>query len=47
MGWAFIIEIYCIMIVVVSDIGSDVPLKSRFEIAITDALRMTKWFVKC
>ena len=42
---------YCqnvqVLSVVISDIGFEGPLESRFEIVIIHALRMTKWFVKC
>ena len=42
----YIVEMYCDLSVV-SDLGFEGPLKSRFEIAINHALRMTKLFVKC
>ena len=46
MGWRFIVEMYGVLSVVVSNLRFEGPLESWFEIAIMHALGMTKWFVK-
>ena len=47
MAWGFIVEMYFVLRVVVSSLGFEGLLESRFEIAIIHALGMAEWFVKC
>ena len=41
MGLGFIVEMYCVLSVIISELGFKGPLESRFKIAIIHALGMT------